>query len=70
MEKMAARRLHGCYVRAGTGQALAASEALVRPLEFPTFRPTFCFLVGIWRLESGVWCPGVLTFLDRFSEYV
>ena len=45
MEPMAARWLHGCYVRAGTGQAL------VRPLEFPTFRPKFCFLVGFWRFN-------------------
>jgi hypothetical protein len=45
MEKMAARWLHGCYVRAGTGQAL------VRPLEFPTFRSKFCFLVGFWRFN-------------------
>jgi len=72
MEKMAARRLHGCYVRAGTGRALAASEALVRPLEFPTFRLRFAFWwgFGVWCLASGVWCLGVLTFLDRFSEYV
>ena len=59
MEKMAARWLHGCYVRAGTGQAL------VRPLEFPTFRPSFAF----WR-GFGVWCPGVLTFWTNSQRMI
>jgi hypothetical protein len=63
MEKMAARWLHGCYVRAGTGSfSRLQREALVRPLEFPTFRPKFCFLVGFWRLVNS---PGIV--FERFG---
>jgi hypothetical protein len=57
MAKMAARWLHGCYVRAGTGMLWRALVRLRLPLEFPTFRPKFCFLVGFWRLVNS---PGAV----------